>query len=442
MKRYRKRELLEMITSLEEANSYIEKTINRESSLLIELLALCQKMAISMGDHLEAQGEKGCALMKILEDYCENLFQMSCVLADPMRCKRLGKRIKKQLNLLANGIHRKLPPDKKEIVFLPYKVSMWDSMESIWKAAEADENCEVYVVPIPYFDRNADGSFGKMHCEANEYPDYVSVTAWETYDIVQRKPDVIYIHNPYDGNNRVTSVYPCFYAKELKQHTNMLVYIPYFVAINNQVEEHFCVLPGTIYADRVIVQSEEVRQVYIEQFHFFEEENKCQGAFGRAEEKFVALGSPKFDKVIMAKREDFQIPALWKNLIQKPDGKRKKVVLYNTTIASMLRYKEKMLRKIENVLEKFARQENIVLLWRPHPLLRATLQSMLPALFEEYMRIETQYRKKRFGIYDESSDLYRAIAVSDAYYGDWSSIVELYRKTGKPIMIQNSEVLE
>lgn len=39
-------------------------------------------------------------------------------------------------------------------------------------------------------------------------------------------------------------------------------------------------------------------------------------------------------------------------------------------------------------------------------------------------------------ILDLSSDLHRAIAISDAYYGDPSSVVELYKKTGKPIMIR------
>ena len=36
----------------------------------------------------------------------------------------------------------------------------------------------------------------------------------------------------------------------------------------------------------------------------------------------------------------------------------------------------------------------------------------------------------------------RAIAFSDAYYGDQSSVVELYKKTGKPIMIQNVDILQ
>ena len=32
---------------------------------------------------------------------------------------------------------------KREIVFLPYKASMWDSLESVWKAADEDkDNCQ------------------------------------------------------------------------------------------------------------------------------------------------------------------------------------------------------------------------------------------------------------------------------------------------------------
>ena len=46
---------------------------------------------------------------------------------------------------------------------------------------------------------------------------------------------------------------------------------------------------------------------------------------------------------------------------------------------------------------------------------------------------------EHFVIYDDSADLDRAIVVSDAYYGDASSIVQLFQKTRKPIMIQNIE---
>ena len=60
---------------------------------------------------------------------------------------------------------------------------------------------------------------------------------------------------------------------------------------------------------------------------------------------------------------------------------------------------------------------------------------------DEYARIVAEYKRENWGIYDDTPDLHRAIAVSDAYYGDVSSLVDLYRLTGKPIMIQNAEVM-
>lgn len=57
-----------------------------------------------------------------------------------------------------------------EVVFLPYKASMWDSLESVWRKYDADPEWRAKVVPIPYYDKNADGSFGEYHYEGNEYP--------------------------------------------------------------------------------------------------------------------------------------------------------------------------------------------------------------------------------------------------------------------------------
>ena len=53
--------------------------------------------------------------------------------------------------------------DRLCFVFLPYKVSMWDSMETVWKAADKDPDCDAYVVPIPYFDKDQDGNLTVEH---------------------------------------------------------------------------------------------------------------------------------------------------------------------------------------------------------------------------------------------------------------------------------------
>ena len=53
-----------------------------------------------------------------------------------------------------------------------------------------------------------------------------------------------------------------------------------------------------------------------------------------------------------------------------------------------------------------------------------------------------QYREEGWGIYDDTPDMDRAVAISDGYYGDASSIVQLCQEAGKPVMIQDVEVLE
>lgn len=437
MNKYKKKELLKIVSSLEKINHMVIHNVNSKITVDFNVLAECQASAIVVGNALESHGEVYESIVKILEDYCENLYQMSNVLEDKHLCRKIAKKVHKQLIQISNNIKHELPDDKIEIVFLPYKASMWDCLESVWKAASVDDRCDTYVVPIPYFDRNTDNSFGEMHYEGKQYPDYVPIIPWEEYDLSERKPDVIYFHNPYDQLNIVTSVPTQFYSSELQKHTDMLVYIPYFVAIEDNVAAHFCTVPGVLYANKVVVQSERVRQTYIEELLKYEKKHNCMGVFGKAEEKIVALGSPKYDKVLSSKREDFEIPKEWKYMIEKPDGSRKKVVLYNTTIDAMLN-QPNMIQTIEQTISMFKDVDDIILLWRPHPLLKSTLVTMRRDLLGKYNEVEKKFKEAGWGIFDDSAELYRAITISDVYYGDWSSVAELYGKTNKPIIMQTA----
>lgn len=110
---------------------------------------------------------------------------------------RIYKSLRKSLIQIENSVKHDIQ-ERQEVVFLPYKASMWDSLESVWQAADADPDCDAYVIPIPYYERNPDGSLGTYHYEGNDLPDYVPVVPYETYNIESKRPDVIYIHNSYD----------------------------------------------------------------------------------------------------------------------------------------------------------------------------------------------------------------------------------------------------
>ena len=447
MRKHLKKMLDDLFQALDGIHEEIRKEIEqRNISGALHLLEQSQQGAIQAGTIIENEEGEGFPTVGLIEQYCEMLYQLYDRISEnqPVNPGKACRNLRKQLIRIQNSANTDIPV-RTEVVFLPYKASMWDSLESVWRAADADPDCDAYVIPIPYYDKNPDGSFREMHYEGNDYPADVPVIDYKAYDFEKRHPDIIFIHNPYDDANFVTSVLPRFFSKNLKRYTDLLVYIPYFILgevspDNDEAIEgmkHFCITPGVLHAHKVIVQSEDMRQVYIKVL------TKEVGEQSRSywEEKILGLGSPKVDKVLNTRQEEVELPEEWRQIIEKPDGSFKRIILYNTTVSAILQNNRRMLKKMRQVFQIFKEnQEDVVLLWRPHPLMKATIESMRPELWKEYKEILEAYRAEGYGIYDDSPDLDRAIILSDAYYGDWSSVVQLYEKTGKPIMIENFDV--
>ncbi len=393
---------------------------------LTGLLADAQESAIRIGNTVESLCGEGTDTVNELEDYCETLYQLSLTADDSTMQAELLKRMKGHLSRIRHDLEKDMP-DKQEVVFLPYKAAMWDSLESVWMAAKEDENADVYVIPIPYYDRNPDGSFREEHYEGELFPDYVEITHYDAYDFKLRQPDLVFIHNPFDDGNYTTSVHPFFYSKNIKTFTEKLVYIPYYVWDGKSVAEHVTMVKVLLYADYVVVQNEKEKEEYIRQFE------EIFPGFDLAK-KLLPLGSPKIDKVRSMNRQSRDIPEEWK---KKAEGK--KVIFYNTSVNSLLNGGAPYLEKIHDVIQYIGEQEEVILLWRPHPLMEATLLSSHPQLYKRYMEIKDQFIQEDKGIFDDTPDMYPAIGLSDAYYGDWSSVVWLYKETGKPVMIQHIE---
>ena len=414
---------------------------------IVQLLIECQDSVIALGSHIEKLYGLQTQTVAVLEQYCNALYQVSEAMnADDKAALEIAYTGLCDVTQRITDTYSSEFPERSEVVFLPYNASMWDSLESVWQAADKDENTDAYVVPIPYYKLGEKQQIQEFCYEGDQYPADVPVVHYEEYDIALRQPDAIYIHNPYDEWNVVTSVLPEFYSVRLKDYTDNLVYIPYFVLHEiepgNQAAiehmKHFCYLPGTIYANKVIVQSENIRQIYINEYIKAAAERGIVVSRESLEEKILGLGSPKLDKVSKLEKDTLDIPEEWLHIIKKPDDSWKKIIFYNTSLAAFLKDSEKMLDKIEDVLRIFYEsKDDVTLLWRPHPLMEQTITAQKPELLERYQSIVQNYREAGWGIYDDSSDMDRAVILSDAYYGDHSSVVEVYKQTGKPIMIQD-----
>lgn len=425
MRRYKKQEMLQSINMLKKANNAVIKAFSKsQRSDLEEVMMQCQDTAILLGTYLETLGEESISLVHILEEYCENIYQMSQSLQDESICRKISKKIQKQLIQVENGINFHLPL-RREVVFLPYKASMWDSLESVYLAAKEDENCDAYVIPIPYYDKNPDGTFKEEHYEAELFPEYVTITNYQEYDFEERRPDAIFIHNPYDQYNFVTSVHPFFYSSNLKQYTDNLVYIPYYATAGGMSEaQSQCI--AYYYADYIVIQSEKYRKYFAEDI---------------PDEKFLAFGSPKFDSVIRKCANPPELPDEWKAKVIKADGTKKKIYFYNTSLNGMLDNTASFLQKMEYVFKCFKGRNNVCLVWRPHPLMESTFVSMRAEYKTVYDALKKYFIESDLGIYDDTPDIANTIALCDAYIGDaGTSVTSLFGVVGKPLFILNNKI--
>ena len=317
------------------------------------------------------------------------------------------------------------------VLFLPYKYSMWDSFASIFEAAKEDENCEAYVMPIPYYDKDQEGNLTEIHDESESYPDDVGIISWQDNQVDEIDPDVIFIHNPYDGNNRVTSIHPKYYTNKLVCKDRVVIYVPYYVSYTE--DEGISIFMGgaEYYTDYVIVQSEWYKEK-------FELEMLKHNILNNGN-KFVVLGNPKYDKIRILNKYEYPLKDDWKEKLFDESGKQKFTVLLDTTI-EVLGGREKTLKKVEEVIGFFEKQKDFVLIWRPHPLIKPTLRNMCPELIPTYVKLVDRCKKLNNCIFDDTNDMHTAIAWSDAFMGKYGSMIELYRVTKKPtIMLEIGE---
>lgn len=422
MKKAQKKQIEELTDLLEEAHEEIRGLLEKkDQEKVMGLLAQCQESAVQIGELVEkTEGENAPTIGK-LQDYCELLYQVYQSLADgeQINVGKTAKLLRRTLIQVQNSVKNDIAI-RLEMVFMPYKASMWDSLESVWMAADADPDCDAYVVPVPYYDKNQDGTFGAYHYEGDQMPPYVPVTHYDAYSLEQRYPDIVFIHNPYDHLNRVTSVDPRFYSYELKKYTECLVYIPYFATSGGMMEGQTSCL-AYYFADYIVIQAESFRRYYDPKL---------------PKEKLLPLGSPKFDKVMRLCQNPPEAPAGWKAKIAG-----QKVYFYNTSINGMLGNTEAFLKKMKYVFTIFQGREDACLLWRPHPLLESTFDSMRSEYKPAYEALRKWFNEADIGILDETSDIEKTIALSDAYIGDvGTSVTSLFGVAGKPIFILDNMI--
>ena len=337
---------------------------------------------------------------------------LSNQVSDVSVLRRMKKRIKQIRTLFLNQVNLRW-----RALFLPYKASMWTSLESIWKAAHADSRCDTVVMPIPYFELDDRLRPASIRYEGSDFPREVPIVPFSSFSEAQEY-EMIFFHNPYDDLNTITRVPEVFFSRNLTKRTKCLVYSPYFTfgRYFPGKGDHLFNAQGLVHADIILVQSERVKKIF--------------QRFGHPSRKLLVVGSPKTDAIVAMLDGGYEVPNAWKEKVRG-----RKVFLLNTHLYYFHKTGARGMREHTEIVETFLERDDCSLIWRPHPLLHTLLSKTSHEFTVFYRNMCKLLASSGNCLVDTTTDYRLAFSCSNAMISTYSSLVNEYMVTGKPVLI-------
>jgi hypothetical protein len=269
--------------------------------------------------------------------------------------------------------------------------------------------------------------------EGDRFPQGVPITHYSQYALEQDQPDIIFIHNIYDEYNTLTRVHEKYFSSNLKKFTDMLVYVPYhvssFISPKKGDRRMAYSLPTVGNVDKIIVAGDYLKTAAIRD--------------GIPEEKILALGSPKLDALVNALKKDVSYPDEWK---KKIEGKT--VYLLNTGCMFFATQTFLRISNLANFLNIANINKTNVVIWRPHPLTKASILKYTPHIMEYYNHLTERFiKQKEFGVYnniilDETDDYLPALKAADVLVSGDGSLLRSYLIAEKKVLFLDKEMPE
>ncbi|WP_018665142.1 hypothetical protein [Heyndrickxia acidiproducens] len=346
---------------------------------------------------------------------------------------QLDTTIIEQTSIKINSIKAVLRDEVKaklNIVFFPYKVSMWDSLASVYEAAAKDEDCEVKVVPIPYYQLSRDQAIYTY--EGDRFPSNIPITYYSQYKVEEQQPDIIFVHNIYDNFNTLTQIHEKYFTTNLKKYTDMLVYVPYYTASFIPYEKgngfYPYNMPSIKNIDKFIMVNETEKEIAIRE--------------GIPENKILVSGSPKLDSMVKTLQEGVSYPPNW---LEKISGKT--VYLINT---GCLYFANNPFLALEKLIDFFNIPrfvENSIVIWRPHPLTKTSILKNTPFFLAYFLDLIEKISASENTLYkgimiDESDNYFPALMAADVLITADSSILRSYLLTEKRVLFLSEKMPE
>lgn len=440
----------EQLTCEKDGNGYktsLRNMMKHFSAALPEFEEM-QQTAIDMGTLIEQVRGEGTHTVRLLEELCEDIYECSVALGQSHDILEKLLHLQDKIAQVTAALQTEIL-NRRESVVVVYKAKQWKYAEWFWKSEMERADTDVYVLMVPYYYKKYDGTCYATQYEPDEIRECVSasharlreqgavagncqVIEYDRFDLMLHHPDKIMIQNPHDEWNQTITLPGEYYSRNLQRYTEELVYVPPFeleeFSKNNYREYHnmqyYCTMPGVIRADKVYVQSENMRNVYIDKLT-----------------EFAGVGTAEIweQKIAVAPKEvcDWDKPA-WRE-----ENRRKKRIAFFVQVGLTVQYKDEMPKKMEAVIRTFAdNRDTVELLWIGDAEHDTFLNRYDSRLAQEYDRIRTRFINGGLGRYIDRTDASVAeiIAMCDAYYGSESHIALEFEVEKKPVMIMDVEV--
>lgn len=312
-------------------------------------------------------------------------------------------------------------PVRYKVVFLPYYSSTWDSLESVYRAFEADPLFVTEVVIMPVL-RNT--PTGYTHIYEDYLTPIIPNTHYDNYDFETDLPDIVFWSQPYDESN-----YPKFQSQNIKKYTKLLVYIPYYLYIRYEYEkenlskvvDEVSHLSGHKNMDIFVAPG----PAYIKDFRM-----------SRNIKKMVALGNPKLDYIFKHRKFYPKYPD-WDKITAG-----KTVFMLNIHYMAQNDYYQ-FQKEMEYILSIIEETEDAALIWRPHPLSfnMINVESENNPVKQSWNKLVNCVRSSPNMILDRTPGYISSVMYSDAVLSMQSSLIPAAVFMDKPVFVLQSKVM-
>ena len=425
-----------------------EILLNKDSGLsyedIITYLSELQNNIVSFGTLTESIKGEDCNTVKLLEQYLEVIYKVakyvqkfdegiSYEASAENKYAECDEEVKDTFASISEAIDSEIV-NRRSVLFLPVKAKHFSSMRMAYEMETATPDTDVYVMPLPYYYKEYDGSFkDEMHIDTEEFiKANIPVTDYSRFDLSLLCPEKIYINSAYDEYNMAVSVDTRFYARNVKKYTEKLIYIPYFKLMEFDRAnypcwynmQYYCTVPGVVMADKVYVQSENTRKMYIAKL------NEWAG-----DEQYTDIWEQKID-VYNESCEEHSEDEL-------RDAGSKKTIVWFVSAGSLAEFGDRYIEKAYRNLDVFAlSKDKLKVLLISEPFLDEMIKTYSDELYKKWTGFIDEFNRSGIGevVSQVEEKSVEALLKANAYYGDPSYICKDFILMKKPVMLQNVEV--